>query len=120
VSRTSDSESDVPHPAGRVIFESAPAWADAQAGRGTGTWLGARGGGRTSFASTSVAPFVEADILQSARVRLRGGLRADYQTGGGTLVSPRLSGAALWRGTTLRGEAGSSCATGRRASSSSP
>jgi hypothetical protein len=102
VSRTSDSESDVPNPAGRVIFESAQAWADAQAGRGTGTWLGARGGGRTSFASTSVAPFVEADILQSARVRLRGGLRADYQTGGGALVSPRLSGAALWRGTTLR------------------
>ncbi len=102
VSRTSDSESDVPNPAGRVVFESAQAWADAQAGLGGGTWLGARAGGRTSHASTSVAPFVEADLLQSPRVRLRGGLRADYQAGGGTLVSPRLSGAALWRGATLR------------------
>jgi hypothetical protein len=102
VSRTSDSESDLPNPAGRVVFESALAWAEAQAGLGGGTTLGARGGGRTSFAATAVAPFVEADIVQSARVRLRGGLRADWQTGGGTLVSPRLSGAALWRGATLR------------------
>ena len=102
VSRTSDSESDVPNSASRVIFESAQAWADAQAGLGAGTWLGAQGGGRTAYATTAVAPFAEMDIVQSARVRLRGGLRADYQTGGGTLVSPRLSGAALWRGTTLR------------------
>jgi len=102
VSRTSDSESSVPNPAGRVFFDSAQAWADAQAGRGAGTWMGARGGGRTSYATTEVAPFVEADVLQSARARMRGGLRADYQAGGGTLLSPRLSGAALWRGATLR------------------
>jgi hypothetical protein len=37
---------------------------------------------------------------------VRGGLRADYQAGGGTLVSPRLSGVALWHGATLRGGAG--------------
>lgn len=102
VSRSSDSESEVTNPAGRMVFESAQAYADAQAGLGSGTWLGARGSGRAAYASTAVAPFVEADILQSARVRLRGGLRADYQTGGGTLVSPRLSGVATWRGSTLR------------------
>jgi hypothetical protein len=33
-------------------------------------------------------------------------LRADYQSGGGTLVSPRLSGAAVWHGSTLRWGAG--------------
>jgi hypothetical protein len=102
VSRTSDSEASVPNPAGRVLFETTAAWADAQSGRASGTWLGARGGGRTSDATTEVAPFVEADVLQSARVRMRGGLRADYQAGGGTLLSPRLAGAALWRGATLR------------------
>jgi hypothetical protein len=102
VSRTSDSESDVPNPAGRVVFESARAWADAGDGLGGGTRLGARRGSRATWATTEVAPFVEADLVRSARVRLRGGLRADCQSGGGTLLSPRLSGAALWRGATLR------------------
>jgi len=102
ISRGSEAESEVTNPAGRMIFETPQAYADARAGLGTGTWLGARGSGRTVYASTAVAPFVEADILQSARVRLRGGLRADYQTGGGTLLSPRLSGVATWRGSTLR------------------
>jgi hypothetical protein len=102
VSRTSDTESDLPNPAGRVVFETAQAWADAQAGLGGGTWMGARRAGQASSATTEVSPFVEADLLQSARVRLRGGLRADYQSGGGTLVSPRLTGVALWRGATLR------------------
>lgn len=102
VSRSSDSESEVTNPAGRMVFETPQAYADAQAGLGTGTWLGARGSGRTAYASTVVSPFVEADILQSARVRLRGGLRADYQTNGGTLLSPRLAGVATWRGSTLR------------------
>lgn len=102
ISRSSDSESEVTNPAGRMVFETPQAYADALTGLGTGTWLGARGSGRTAYASTAVAPFVEADILQSARVRLRGGLRADYQTDGGTLVSPRLAGVATWRGSTLR------------------
>ncbi len=102
VSQTSDSESDVPNPAGRVVFETAQAWADAQAGLGSGTWMGARRAGQASSATTGISPFVEAELVQSARVRLRGGLRADYQSGGGTLVSPRLTGAALWRGATLR------------------
>jgi hypothetical protein len=106
VSRSSDSESDVPNPAGRLVFESVQAWADAQAGRGAGTRLGARGSGRAAYATTAVAPFVEADLLQSPRARVRGGLRADWQAGAGTLVSPRLSAAALWRGATLRGGAG--------------
>jgi hypothetical protein len=85
-----------------MVFENPQAYADAQVGLGTGTWLGVRGSGRTAYASTAVAPFVEADVIQSTRVRLRGGLRADYQSGGGTLVSPRVSGAATWRGSTLR------------------
>ena len=85
-----------------MVFENAEAYADAQVGLGTGTWFGARGSGRTAYASTAVAPFVEADVLRSAHVRVRGGLRADYQSGGGTLVSPRVSGAATWRGSTLR------------------
>jgi len=107
VSRTWDTESDLPNPAGRVVFESASAWADAQAGLGGGTRLGARRASRASCATTEVAPFVEADLVQSARVRLRGGLRADHQSGGGALVSPRLTGAALWRGATLRWGGGS-------------
>jgi hypothetical protein len=102
VSRTSDSEADVPNPGGRVVFESTRAWADARDGRGGGTWLGARRASRAAWATLELAPFVEADLVQSARVRLRGGLRADCQSGGGTLLSPRLSGAALWRGATLR------------------
>lgn len=102
VSRDSDSESEVANPAGRMVFASPEAHAAAQAGLGTGTWLGARGSGRTGYASTAIAPFVEAEILRSARVRFRGGLRADYQTGGGTFLSPRLSGAALVHGYTLR------------------
>jgi hypothetical protein len=105
-SRSSDFESDVPNPAGRLVFESPQAWAEAQAGLGTGTWLGARGSARTAYATTAVAPFVEADLLQSPRARVRGGLRADWQAGGGTLVSPRVCGVALWRGATLRGGAG--------------
>jgi hypothetical protein len=87
------------------VYESAQSWADARAGTGA-TWLGARGGGRASYATTTLAPFAEADLVESARVRLRAGLRADVQSGGGTLVSPRLSGAAVWHGATLRGGAG--------------
>lgn len=102
VSRSSDAESEVSNPAGRMVFETAQAYADAQAGLPTGTWLGARGSGPTPYASTAASPFVEADILETARVRLRAGLRADYQTGGGMLLSPRLSGVATWRGSTLR------------------
>ena len=105
-SRSADSESYVPNPAGRTVFETAQAYADAGVGLGTGTWFGARGGGRTAYASTSVAPFVEADVLHSAHVRVRGGLRADYQSGGGALLSPRVAGAATWRGSTLRWGAG--------------
>jgi hypothetical protein len=102
VSRSSDAEWHLPNPAGRTVFESAQAYGDAQAGLGTGTWFGARRSGRTAYASTAIAPFVEADVLRSAHVRVRGGLRADYQSGGGTLLSPRVSGAATWRGSTIR------------------
>ena len=42
VSRSADSESYVPNPAGRTVFETAQAYADAQVGLGTGTWFGAR------------------------------------------------------------------------------
>jgi hypothetical protein len=102
LSRASDAESRVVNPAGRLVFESQQDWADAQAGLGTGTWLGARGGGAMAYGSTAMSPFFEADVLRSADVRVRAGLRADYQSGGGTLLSPRLSGAAVWRGATLR------------------
>jgi hypothetical protein len=102
LSRCSDAESVVVNSGGRLVFESPQAYADARAGLGAGSWFGARGDGRTAYASTAVSPFVEADVLRSAHVRVRAGLRADHQSEAGTLISPRLSGAAVWRGATLR------------------
>jgi hypothetical protein len=98
----SDVETRVANPAGHLVFESSPVYAAARAGLGTGTWFGARGGGRTAYAGTAWSSFAEGDLMRTAGLRLRAGLRADHQSGAGTLLAPRLSGAATWRGATLR------------------
>lgn len=102
ISRTADLSRQTPNPAGSFTFENLQAYNDALAGNTTGTWLVARGNGNIQYAGTTIAPFWQATLLRSNEVLVRGGLRADYQSGLGTVLSPRLSAAARWKGFVLR------------------
>lgn len=106
ISRSSDFDSERPNLAGVIEFENLPAYLQALAGAPNGTWFVMRGNGSAGYASTSAAPFIEGDLFSSEKAVLRAGLRADYQTWGGVLVSPRLSLAAKLRGFILRAGAG--------------
>ena len=95
-----------PNVPGTFQFEDAQAYAAALAGGRTGTWFVTRGNGAVDYTNVTVAPFVQKALVRSARVEVDGGVRADYQSGFGTIVSPRLSAAAEWQGFTLRAGAG--------------
>jgi hypothetical protein len=45
-----------------------------------------------------VSPFVQKTLIRTVRLQVDGGVRADYQTRVGTVLSPR-----LWAGTSMRG-----------------
>lgn len=106
ISRAEDSYFERPNPVGVIQFGSLQAYADALAGAPAGTWFGARGNGHVRYASTAAAPFIEAEVFRAPNATVRGGMRADYQTKGGLVFSPRLSAAATLRRFTFRGGAG--------------
>ncbi|MBI1747112.1 MAG: carboxypeptidase regulatory-like domain-containing protein [Acidobacteria bacterium] len=106
VSRSEDSISELPNPAGLIQFETLQAYLDALAGSRTGTWFVKRGNGHVRHANTTSAAFLQGDLLRSRNGIVRGGLRADYQIGAGALLSPRLFAAVQLRGFTLRGGGG--------------
>jgi hypothetical protein len=103
---TDDSSRQTPNPAGTFQFADADAYAAALAGGATGTWFVTRGNHAVRYRNVTAAPFVQTTLARSKHVELHGGARADYQSGFGTIISPRISIASEWRGVTLRAGAG--------------
>jgi hypothetical protein len=97
---------EAPNTSGTIQFPNLQAYLDALASQGTGTLFFLRGNGTVRYRGVTAAPFVQKRLLHSARFLVNAGLRADYQSGIGTLISPRISGAARWRGFVLRTGAG--------------
>ena len=107
VSRKADSRDITPNPIGYIQFDSLEDYLlSVTAGAATGTGLIMRGQGKVRYASYAAAPFVQGELLRRKRAAVRGGLRADYQTAGGFLVSPRLSAVALLQGFVLKAGSG--------------
>ena len=106
IAGTNDSSRQTPNVPGTYQFADAQAYASALSGGRTATWFVTRGNGAVDYANGTLAPFVQQTLVRTARVEIDGGVRADYQSGFGTLVSPRLSLAAEWRGFTVRTGAG--------------
>jgi hypothetical protein len=106
VTRSGISNTDQPNAFGAIDFSSLPAYAAAQAGSPTGTLFLTQGNGQTHYANTEVAPFVQGELLHHDNLLVIGGVRADYQSRGNVLVSPRLSVAARKGAFVFRGGAG--------------
>jgi hypothetical protein len=107
LARTGDEENNIPNPHGHIFFDNSAAYAlSATTGAAIGTAIVTQGQGKVEYASYTAAPFGEAEILRRPGLGVRGGLRADAQTGGGILFSPRLSLAANFRGFTLSAGSG--------------
>lgn len=106
IAGTDDASRQTPNVSGAFQFANAQEYASALAGGRTGTWFVTRGNGEVDYTSVTLAPFLQKTLVRSARVEVDGGVRADYQSGFGTVVSPRISAAALWQGFTVRAGAG--------------
>lgn len=106
LSGSQNSDFELPAVTGRMQFETLEEYAAAQDGASTGTWYLARGQATASYNSTMAATFLQSDLLRSRTAILRGGVRLDYQNGGGVQFSPRLFGALKVDEFTFRGGAG--------------
>jgi hypothetical protein len=106
VTRSGISRDEQPNPLGTLEFDNLQTYSQAQAGSATGTLFLTRGRGQAHYASIEAAPFVQGDLVHAENVLVTGGLRADYQTHGGTMVSPRLSLAARLKEFVLRAGTG--------------
>lgn len=96
------SSRQTPNPAGTFQFADIHAYESALAGRGTGTWFVTRGNGAMQHTEITAAPFLQKALVRADRLELDGGVRADYQQGFGTIISPRVSMAADWLGLEVR------------------
>jgi hypothetical protein len=106
MSGTGDSDEHTPNPAGLFEFADLAAYTQGLAGGESATWFVTRGNGSVHCANVRIAPFVQKQLLVADHVEFVAGARADYQSGFGTLVSPRLSMATHWRGFKVRAGAG--------------
>ena len=83
-----------PNAAGLMQFENIEAYTEALNGRPTGTLFLTRGSGTIAYAPMTASPFLQKTLARTSHLEASAGLRADYQTGFGTLISPRVSLAA--------------------------
>lgn len=97
VAGTHDANRNTPNRAGAYYFADIPAYRDALAGARTGTWSVARGTHTIRFASQTAAAFAQTELIRRGELALSGGLRGDYQSGLGIIMSPRVSLAGRWR-----------------------
>jgi hypothetical protein len=95
-----------PNNGGSFYFSDVEAYESALADGKTGTWSVTRGGRLVRFSNVSAAPFVQTELVHARQLNLSAGVRADYQSGLGTLISPRISLATQWRRVAVRGGAG--------------
>lgn len=102
VSRRADMENTIPNPHGHIYFNDSNDYVlSATTGADLGTAMIMQGSGNVGYTSYTVSPFVEAELLRRTRYSVRGGVRADAQTDGGVLFSPRFSAIANLRGFVL-------------------
>jgi hypothetical protein len=102
VSRRGDDENTIPNPHGHIYFDNSADYVlSATTGAGIGTAITMQGQGKVEYTSYSAAPFLEAEVLRKTRLVVRGGVRADAQTAGGVVFSPRLSSVANLHGFVL-------------------
>lgn len=107
VSEASNSTDEQPNPTGLLQFENLQNYQQALInGASTGTWFLTDGNGHARISSLAVAPFIQSELWRSKDAIVRVGLRADYQSRGGVLLSPRFSIASLWHGFVLRAATG--------------
>jgi hypothetical protein len=106
LARSGISDDEVPNRSGMLEFSSLSEYLASQAGNPGGTLFLTRGNGYSNLASIVAAPFIQTDLIHSTNLLITGGLRADFQTGGGTLFSPRVSFAAKAGQLVFRGGAG--------------
>ena len=107
ISRALDQEFEIPNPLGHIYFSSLQDYVQSAAtGALLGTWFLARGQGQAAYSSVVASPFFEGELVHRSRLSIRGGLRADYQTHGGIVPSPRISTAVNLHGFLLRGGSG--------------
>jgi hypothetical protein len=95
-----------PNSAGSFYFSDVEAYEDALADGRTGTWSVTRGGKLVRFSNLAAAPFVQTELVHARQLSLSAGVRADYQSGFGMLMSPRISLATQWQGVAVRAGAG--------------
>jgi len=101
-SRVTHDQFLLPNPHGSFVFESAGAYRDALAGHATAARFVQQGNGSVRYTGTNVAPFVQATLIATSRLRLDAGVRGDAQSGVAPAVSPRIWTATLFRGFTIQ------------------
>lgn len=107
VTRRGDEENIIPNPHGHIYFDNSADYVlSATTGADNGTGVITQGQGKVEYASYAAAPFLEAELLRWQRLVLRGGVRADVQTAGGVLFSPRLSAVSNVHGFVVRAGSG--------------
>jgi hypothetical protein len=107
VSRRADSESVLPNTLGHIYFDNLTDYIQsATTGAATGIGVITQGQSAVRYASYAASPFIETEILRRPKLEVRGGLRIDAQTGGGALLSPRLSAGSLLHGFVLSAGSG--------------
>ena len=105
MSTTSNSDLSIPNPNGSLEFESVNSYANTLDG-GAGIWRVANGWGRIAYRNATVAPFLQKTIVQAHTLQVEGGVRADFQSNVGTVLSPRLWATSRWKGFKVQGGAG--------------
>jgi hypothetical protein len=99
LTRRADKNTIVPNSLGHIYFnDEADYVQSATTGAAIGTGILTEGQAKLQYTGYTGAPFVESEVLRKARLSIRAGVRADAQTGGDVLFSPRLSAVTLWHG----------------------
>jgi len=101
-----DRAEQTPNPHGLVQFDSLSAYVAAVDGAPTGTLLATRGDGSAAVSTLQMSPFVQRALVRTGSVQIDAGVRADWYSTFGGVVSPRLSGAIHRGDWTLSGGAG--------------
>jgi hypothetical protein len=102
-----DEENIVPNPYGQIYFDNSADYVlSASTGANSGTEMITQGQGKAEYASNTAAPFLETELLRRPGLSVRGGIRADAQTGGGLHFSPRLSAVTSLHGFILKSGSG--------------
>lgn len=106
ISRVRDFSDRTPNPGGVYQFSTLDDYEAALAGQPTATLFTEKGIALVDYRRLEISPFVQGTVFQSERTLVNVGLRLDYWSGFGSLLSPRFSAATRWGGFTLRGGVG--------------